>query len=330
MRRRNIIGLVAGLVLISGRSATFAAPDRVRRVTVLFPMPKSDPYFTENERVLREALRKYGWEEGKNLSLTFASVGSDPVEIEKALPEILQPEPDIIVSRSTAVALALRRRPQQTPVVFLQVSDPVAQGIVATMQNPGGTMTGFTVLEPSVGGKWVELLREIAPEVKRIAFLQHGASSPVSVALAEAIEQGSRSLGLEPLIVPLRERADLEPAFERLSALNAVGLLVAPGAFTLENRSLITALAARYRIPAVYPFRYFVVAGGLASYGSEEVVWFQQAGDYVNRILHGAKPGDLPIQGPNRLSFILNADVADDLGLIITPALLARADEIID
>ncbi|MCJ2073935.1 ABC transporter substrate-binding protein [Methylobacterium sp. J-030] len=299
-------------------------------MTVLFPMPKSDPYFVENERVLKESLRKYGWEAGQNLTLTFASVGSDPARIETVLPEVLQPEPDVIVSRSTAVALALRRRAQETPVVFLQVSDPVAQGIVSTMQKPGGNMTGFTVLEPSVGGKWVELLREIAPDVKRIAFLQHGASSPVSLALAEAIEQVSRSLGLEPLIIPLRERADLEPTFARLSALGQVGLLVAPGAFTLSNRSLITSLAARYRISALYPFRYFVTAGGLASYGSEEAVWFQQAGDYVNRILHGAKPSDLPIQGPNRLSFILNATVAENLDLTIAPALLARADEIID
>lgn len=330
MRRRNIVGLVAGGVLVSGRSTIFAAPERIRRVTVLFPMPKSDPHFVENERLLRESLRKYGWEEGKNLTLIVASVGSDPAQIDEALPEILTSEPDVIVSRSTAVALALRRRPQQTPVVFLQVSDPVAQGIVARMQKPGGNMTGFTVLEPSVGGKWVELLREIAPDVKRIAFLQDGASSPVSVALAQAIEQVSRSLGVEPLIIPLSERADLEPTFERLSALRPVGLLVAPGAFSLENRSLITALAARHRIPALYPFRYFVTAGGLSSYGSEEAVGFQQAGDYVNRILHGAKPGELPIQGPNRLTFILNATVAEDLDLTVTPALLAQADEIID
>ena len=330
MRRRNIVGLVAGGVLVSGRSTIFAAPERIRRVTVLFPMPKSDPHFVENERLLRESLRKYGWEEGKNLTLIVASVGSDPAQIDEALPEILTSEPDVIVSRSTAVALALRRRPPQTPVVFLQVSDPVAQGIVARMQKPGGNMTGFTVLEPSVGGKWVELLREIAPDVKRIAFLQDGASSPVSVALAQAIEQVSRSLGVEPLIIPLSERADLEPTFERLSALRPVGLLVAPGAFSLENRSLITALAARHRIPALYPFRYFVTAGGLSSYGSEEAVGFQQAGDYVNRILHGAKPGELPIQGPNRLTFILNATVAEDLDLTVTPALLAQADEIID
>ena len=330
MRRRNIVGLVAGGVLVSGRSTIFAAPERIRRVTVLFPMPKSDPHFVENERLLRESLRKYGWEEGKNLTLIVASVGSDPAQIDEALPEILTSEPDVIVSRSTAVALALRRRPPQTPVVFLQVSDPVAQGIVARMQKPGGNMTGFTVLEPSVGGKWVELLREIAPDVKRIAFLQDGASSPVSVALAQAIEQVSRSLGVEPLIIPLSERAVLEPTFERLSALRPVGLLVAPGAFSLENRSLITALAARHRIPALYPFRYFVTAGGLSSYGSEEAVGFQQAGDYVNRILHGAKPGELPIQGPNRLTFILNATVAEDLDLTVTPALLAQADEIID
>ena len=336
MRRRNIIGLAAGAFLISGQvlipgeALLFAATERVRRVAVLFPVTQSDPQFAENAQMLRGALLRYGWVEGKNLALTFVSVGSDPSTIEERLPAILTPEPDVIVSRSTAVALALRHRPQRTPVVFMQVSDPVGQGIVATMQRPGGTMTGFTVLEPSLGGKWVELLREMAPDLKHVAFLQHGASSPISAVLAEWIERVSRTFGLQAVIIPLRDRSDLEPAFARLAALDRVGLLVAPGAFTLANRELITALAARYRILALYPFRYFVTAGGLASYGSEEVVGFQQTGDYVDRILRGAHPGDLPIQGPNRMTFILNAKVAAELGIAITPTLLARADEIID
>jgi putative ABC transport system substrate-binding protein len=330
MRRRNIIGLAAGLILTSGPSSPFAAPERIRRVAVLFPVAESDPQFAENAQMLSSALLKYGWQEGKNLALTFASVGSNPSEIDVLLPGILTPEPDVIVSRSTAVALALRRRPQRTPVVFMQVSDPVGQGIVSTMQRPGGNLTGFTVLEPSLGGKWVELLREIAPDLRRVAFLQHRASSPISGALADAIEQASRFLGLQALILPLNERSDLEPAFAGLAALDHLGLLVAPGAFTLENRALIASLAARHRILALYPFRYFVTAGGLASYGSEEAVGFEQAGDYVNRILKGAQPGDLPIQGPNRMTFVLNAKVAAALDIAFTPALLARADEIID
>lgn len=330
MRRRNIIGLAAGLILIPGRAVPYAAPDRVRHVTVLLPISVTDPNFGENERVLRDALRAYGWVEGANLRLTFASVGSDPDAIGRLLPEILTPEPDVIISRSTAVALALHRRPQRTPVVFTQVSDPVGQGIVATMQRPGDNMTGFTVMEPSMGGKWAGLLHEIAPDLKRIAFLQHTASSPISTALADSIAQVGPSLGLETLVLPLHARADREPAFARLAALDRVGILVSPGAFTLENRVLITALAARYRIPALYPFRYFVTAGGLASYGTDETVWFQLAGDYVDRILRGAKPGDLPIQGPNRLSFVLNAKTAEDFGLTVTPTVLARADEIID
>ncbi|MEL6064996.1 MULTISPECIES: ABC transporter substrate-binding protein [unclassified Methylobacterium] len=330
MRRRNILGLAAGLALILGQAVPYAASDRVRRVTVLLPVAKDDPNFAENERVLRRALLKSGWVEGKNLALTFASVGSDPDAIGRLLPGILTPEPDVIISRSTAVALALHRRAQRTPVVFTQVSDPVGQGLVATMQRPGDNMTGFTVMEPSMGGKWVGLLREIVPDLKRVAFLQHRASSPISTALADSIAQIGPSLGLETLIVPLQARADLEPAFARLAALDRVGLLVSPGAFTLENRVLITSLAARGRIPALYPFRYFVTAGGLASYGTDETVWFQLAGDYVDRILRGARPGDLPIQGPNRLSFVLNAKAADELGLTVTPTLLARADEIID
>lgn len=330
MRRRNIIGLAAGFFLIPGRAVAYAAPGRVRHVRVLLPVSQEDPNFAENARVLREALLKYGWAEGKNLTLTFAAVGNDPDEIGRRLPEILTPEPDVIVSRSTAVALALHRRTQRTPVVFTQVSDPVGQGIVATMQRPGDNMTGFTVMEPSMGGKWAGLLREIVPDLKRIAFLQHAASSPISTALAESIAQVCPSLGLETVILPLHTRADLEPAFTRLTALDRVGILVSPGAFTLENRVLITSLAARARIPALYPFRYFVTVGGLASYGTDETVWFQLAGDYVDRILRGAKPGDLPIQGPNRLSFVLNARTADELGLTVTPTLLARADEIID
>jgi putative tryptophan/tyrosine transport system substrate-binding protein len=330
MRRRNIIGLAAGIILGAGPSIPFAASEQRRRVTVLFPVSTSDPQFAENADMLRRALLKYGWEEGKNLTLTFASVGSNPSEIDRLLPEILSSEPDVIVGRSTAVALALQRRPQRTPVVFMQVSDPVGQGIVATMQRPGGNLTGFTVLEPSLGGKWVELLREIAPDLRRVAFLQHRASSPISGVLADAIEQASQSLGLQALILPLNERSDLEPAFARLAALDHLGLLVAPGAFTLENRARITSLAARHRILALYPFRYFVTAGGLASYGSEEAVGFEQAGDYVNRILKGAQPGDLPIQGPNRMTFILNAKAAAALDIAFTPALLARADEIID
>lgn len=330
MRRRNILGLVAALVLIADRKAARASPDRTRHVVVLFPVAKTDPQFAENVRLLKDALHKYGWAEGKNLTLTFASVGSEPSQIDRLLPEILTPEPDVIVSRSTAVALALRRRPQQTPVVFTLVSDPVGLGIVAAMQRPGGNMTGFTALDPSLGAKWVALLREIAPDLKRFAMLMHPASSPSSGALAEAIRRASQALGLEAVFIPLNQRADLEPAFERLSALDHVGLLVAPGAFTLENRGLITSLAARHRIPALYPFRYFVTAGGLSSYGSEETIGFQQAGDYVDRILRGAKAGDLPVQGPNRVSLILNAKTAADLGIALAPALVAQADEIIE
>ncbi|MCJ2022404.1 ABC transporter substrate-binding protein [Methylobacterium sp. E-065] len=330
MRRRNIIGLVAGLVLISGQPAAPAAPERIRHVVVLFPMPKSDPQFGESERLLRSTLVKHGWAEGRNLVLTFASVGREPSQIDPLLPAILTPEPDVIVSRSTAVALALHRRSQRTPVVFTRVADPVGLGLVATLQKPGGTMTGLTGTEPSMGRKWVGLLREIAPDLKRVAFLMHAASSPIAPVLAESIEQVSASLGLEAVIVPLRERSDLEPAFARLAALGDVGILVSPGAFTLETCPLIATLAARHRIPAVYPYRPCVTAGGLASYGSDESVWFQQASDYVDRILRGAHPGDLPVQAPSQLSFILNARAAAGLGIAVTPALLARADEILD
>jgi putative ABC transport system substrate-binding protein len=198
------------------------------------------------------------------------------------------------------------------------------------MQKPGANLTGFTNLEPALGGKWVELLREISPSLQRIAFLGHQESSPISADLSDSIDQTSKSLNVQAISVPLRMQSDLAPAFQQIANQGRTGLLVAPGAFTLTNRVEITSLAAKYRLPALYPFRYFVTVGGLASYGAEVSTAFQQTADYVDRILKGTKPSDLPVQGPTHLTLVVNAKTADSIGITITPSLLARADEVID
>jgi putative tryptophan/tyrosine transport system substrate-binding protein len=234
----------------------------------------------------------------------------------------------VILANSTPIAAAVRETTRTTPTVFVQVSDPVTAGVVQSLARPGGNLTGFTNFEPSMASKWLELVKAIAPNITRVAYLFNPNTAPLLY--ASAVETAAPSLSIKLFAAKVRNADEMEGVIEQFAREPDGALLVMPDLFTATNRQSIIALAARHRLPAVYPFRYFVASGGLMSYGTETLETYRQAAAYVDRILKGENPGDLPVQAPTRYELVINLKTAKALGLDVPPTLLARADEVIE
>jgi putative tryptophan/tyrosine transport system substrate-binding protein len=235
---------------------------------------------------------------------------------------------DVILANSTPIAAAVRDTTHTTPTVFVQVSDPVTAGVVQSLERPGGNLTGFTNFEPSMASQWLELLKGVAPNITRVAYLFNPNTAPLFY--VRAVETAAPLLSVKPFAAAVHNAAEMEGVIEQFARESDSGLLVLPDLFTATNRQSIIALAARHRLPAVYPFRYFVASGGLMSYGIEMLETYRQAASYVDRILKGEKPGDLPVQAPTKYELVINLKTAKALGLDVPATLLARADEVIE
>jgi putative tryptophan/tyrosine transport system substrate-binding protein len=331
MRRRDFITFLIGGVATGAFAARAQQPAKaMRRVGMLMGV-LNDPERQLRVQTFQEALRERGWIEGKNLHIDHRWAVGDPERIKTYAAELVRGSPDVIVGTNTPVAIALRQATKSIPIVFVGVTDPIGNGLVTNYAQPEGNFTGFANFETSMGGKWIELLKEIAPRITRIGIVFNPAnSSPIRSYYAPSLDATSRALGLNLIDVPVRDPDDIGRAFDHLARESNVGMVVLPDLTTVRYRDLVVALSARLGYPAVYPYRYFTTAGGLLSYGMDTVDLYRRVAAYVDRILRGAKPADLPVQLPTKFEVTVNLKTAKTLGLELPSTLLARVNEVFE
>jgi putative tryptophan/tyrosine transport system substrate-binding protein len=330
MRRRDFITLLGGTAAAWPLAVRAQQAERVRRIGVLISTREDDPDGQARAALLRQGLSELGWTEGRNVHIDYRWVGGDAVRAEANAAELVSQKPDVIVANSTLVLAAVRNVTSTVPIVFVVVGDPIGQGFVSSLAHPGGNITGFTSFEFAIGVKWLELIKEIVPELGHIAFIFNPEAGPFAEKFVQSIEPLAHSLGVRLMVTPTRDAREVDRALVAVSAEPKAGLIVSPDAFTTANRGLIISLAARYRLPAIYAYRYFAIDGGLLSYGHDAKEPWRRAPSYVDKILKGASPADLPIQQPTKFELVINLKTAKALGLTIPPQLLDRADELIE
>jgi putative ABC transport system substrate-binding protein len=328
MRRRDF-NAVLGSVALVWRSA-FAQGGRLRRIGVLMAVAENDQDVRLGLNTFLQSFREYGWSEGQNFQIDYRWGGAVAQRIETFAKELVALSPDIILAHSTPPVVALLRETRSIPIVFLTVTDPVGQGLVESLAHPGGNVTGFSVFEISLGAKWLQVLKEIAPHITRATIIFNPATAPYYNLYLNAIRERAASFSIESVPIQVHNEIEVERAISNIDREGGGGLFVLPDSFNVVHRALIIKLAAQYRLPAIYYFRYFAVDGGLISYGPDEMDLFRRAAGYVDRILRGAKPADLPVQQPSKFEMVVNLKTAKVLGIEIPPLLLARADEVIE
>jgi putative tryptophan/tyrosine transport system substrate-binding protein len=328
MKRRKFITLFGGAAAAWPLRTRAQQPERIRRVGVVMAYAESDPNGRLQVSAFREQLQKLGWTEGSNVQIDFRYAASDPTRIRALGLELLGLKPDVMVSNSNLVTTILQTEVRGIPLVFVSVSDPIGSGFVKDLARPGGNVTGFANFPPSMGGKWLEKLREIAPHVERVGLMMH--REPPNIGYLKSAEEAATSLKIELVRLDVNDGSDIEAAFAAFASEPHLGLIVAPNVVTFANSDFIVAQAARYRMPAIYPFGFFAKEGGLISYGFDAVDQFRQGAVYTDKILKGARPADLPVQHPTKFEIILNLKTAKTLGLDVSLQLLQLADEVIE
>jgi putative tryptophan/tyrosine transport system substrate-binding protein len=329
MRRRDFVALLGGAVAWP-LAARAQQGERTRRIGVLVPFPESDREAQARVAAFREGLQKLGWTEGRNIWIDTRWAALDAEAMQRFAKELVGLQPDLILSQSTPNTAALLQQTRTIPIVFVQVTDPVGSGFVASIARPGGNVTGFVTMEQTVAGKWLELLKDIAPRVNRVALLFNPVTAPLAEIYLNSFKAAAASFAVEAIGAPIRSTSELEPVISAQAREPNGGLIVMPDIFMTGHRSEITLLAARYRLPAVYPFRYFTEIGGLLSYGNDPFDLVRRAATYADRILKGEKPSELPVQAPVKFELVINLKTAKSLGLDVPPLLQQRADEIIE
>jgi putative ABC transport system substrate-binding protein len=331
MTRREFITLLGGAVAAWPLAAGAQQPERMRRIGVLMPLAADDPVGQARIAAVREGLEKLGWTEGRNIRIdTRWTTTGDVESMQRFAKELVALQPDLILTQSTPITATLLQETRTIPIVFALVADPIGSGFVASFPQPGGNVTGFVTMEPTMAGKWLELLKEIAPRVARAAMLFNPATATYFEYWLNPFKAAAASFAVEAIAAPVRDRSELEAVIAAQARAPNGGLIVMPDTFTDVHRVEITSLAARYRLPAVYPYRQFTAVGGLLFYGDDLIDNFRRAPTYVDRILKGAKPSELPVQAPVKFELVINLKTAKVLGLEIPPTLLARADEVIE
>jgi putative ABC transport system substrate-binding protein len=301
----------------------------MRRIGVLMPYDENDPLAKGRVSAFMQALAGLGWTDGRNVRIDLRWAAGDINRIRASAQELVGLQPDIILASGTPETVAVQRETRTIPIVFASAADPVASGLVARLDRPSENITGFGILEASLGGKWLELLSEIAPGLNRAAIMFNPDINPVSVYMP-SFETAARSLKVEPVITPVHSDAEIETAITALRREPGGGLVSLAGGFMIAHRAPIILAAARNNVPAVYNSSDFARDGGLLSYGYDFVDGYRRAATYVDRILRGAKPGDLPVQAPTKFEMVVNRKTANALGLAIPPSILLRADEVIE
>ena len=329
MRRREFITLVGGAAATWPLMAHAQQPDGVRRIGVLMGIGDSDPESKPRVEALVGGLKNLGRTEGHNIHLDYRWTAGDLDRTRAFAKEIVDLKPEVIVVHSTPAVKALRQLTSTTPMVFVLIADPIGSGFVESLAHPGGNLTGFMNVDAPMAGKWLELLKEVAPRVNRIALVYNPRTSPYQSYLKSFDEAAQRS-GVQGIPTPVLDAAEIERAITALGQQPDSGLFVVPDVFVQVHRELIIKLAEKYRLPAIYPYRFFPESGGLMSYGIDTVVIFRQAASYVDRILKGTAPTDLPVQAPTNFQLVINLKAAKAIGLTIPESFLVRADEVIE
>jgi putative ABC transport system substrate-binding protein len=331
MRRRDFITLIGGVGASWPLVSQAQQHDEVRRIGVIVNEAADDPEAQATVAAFKQTLQQLGWSEGRNLQIDFRGAVDNPERMQAFAKELIALQPHVILTRSTPVTAAVRRQTRTIPIVFTVVSDPVGEHFVESLARPGGNATGFTNVEFSLTGKWLELLKEIAPRVKRVAFIFNPKLAPGGGSYyTRLIEASAPPSGVTPIVAPVHGAADIERAIGEFVREPDSGLIVLPDATTVVNRKLIVALAERYHAPAIYAYRTAVIEGGLMSYGIDVVDQYRQAAGYVDRILKGTKPAELAVQLPTKFVMSINLKTAKGLGLDVPLLLQQRADEVID
>ena len=323
---------------IVGVGATAASPFAVKakqgetrkRIGVLIGRPENDAEGKSYVMAFQQALEQLGWRSGDNIEIDYRWMAGDANLADALAKELVALRPDILVINSTLGVLAARRTAGTIPIVMVAVADPVAQGFVQSLERPGGTITGFAVEEPAMGAKWVELLKEIAPRVGHITAIYNPDSAPFAKLLLPAMEDIQRSLSFELTVSPVQNDNDVERAITTAGSQQEAGLVFLPDSFLGSRREMIANLVAKQKLPAIYPSPAFVRSGGLVGYGFDRADIFRRSAGYVDRILKGEKPSQLPVQMPTKFELAINLKTAKELGLSVSPALIARADEVIE
>jgi ABC-type uncharacterized transport system substrate-binding protein len=328
MRRREFITLIGGAATWP-LAVRAQQGERLRRVGVLMALAANDAEGQDRIGALLQGLQEHGWAVGRNVRIDIRWAAGNADDIRKYAAELVALAPDAILAQSSAAVASLLQATRSIPIVFAGVADPVGAGYVDSVARPGGNATGFLVWEYSIAAKWLELLKEIAPGVTRAAVVRESATATGPGQFA-VIQAAAPSLGVELRVVDTRDAGEIERAITAFAQSANGGLVVTGSSGALFHRGLIVALAARHRLPAVYSARYFVTDGGLISYGPDFVDQYRRAAGYVDRILKGEKPGDLPVQAPTKYELVINLKTAKALGLDVPTSLLARADEVIE
>jgi putative ABC transport system substrate-binding protein len=330
MRRREFITFLGGAAAAWPPTARAQQSERVPNIGVLMPYAENDPESSQRVTALHQGLQQLGWMDGRNVRIRHRWFASDAESRRKFASELVELRPDVILTETTPVTAAVLRETHTIPVVFMQVADPVGSGFVASFPRPGGNATGFNAYPLTIASKWLELLMEIVPRTVRVMFLFNPPTAPYAQSMFEPFKAAASAIGVEIIATPVHDPAELEPVIATFASEPDGGLIVLPSAFMITYRDLVVTLAARYHLPAIYSFRHYARAGGLISYGNNPADQYRQAATYIDRILRGAKPADLPVQTSVKYELIVNLKTAKAMGLPIPESLLLRADEVIE
>src|SRR5262245_27828740 len=328
LSKRDFITLLGGAAAAWPLNAR--AQQRMRRIGVMMPLVASDPEARAAAAAFERRLASIGWAISHNLQIDCRFASADGQRIEKHARELVESDVDLIVARSTPVLAGVLERTRTIPIVFAQVVDAERQGFVKSFSHPGGNATGISNFEPSFGGKWLELLKQVAPHVEKPGVIFNPAAAPYLDHFLRSIEAAAPSFAVKPVAIPVHNSTEIEHALDSFASERNAGLVVAPDAFTIFHRRTIIAGAAKHRVPTVYPFRVCAADGGLIAYGGDSTDAFRQAAWYVDRVLKGTKPAVLPVQVPSKYPLVVNLKTAKALGLDIPAVVLARADEVIE
>jgi putative ABC transport system substrate-binding protein len=330
MRRREFITLLAGAAAAWPLVARAQQTDRMRLIGVLMFPPENDPEGQAYIATFREGLQGLGWIDGRNIRIDVRWTSGEIAPMQKFAKELVGLQPDVILAISTPAVNAVMRETRTVPIVFTQVTDPVAQGLVESLERPGGHITGITIFEPEIGRKLLQVLKEIAPATARAAVIFNPDTAPYYKLYMRSFDAAALAFGMKMLEAPVHSRAEIESAITAFAREPGSGMIAMPDFFPVVHRDLIITLTAHYRLPVVYPLRSFVTDGGLISYGVDLTDMQRRAATFVDRILKGAKPADLPVELPTKFALVINQATAKTLGLDIPLTLLTRADEIIE
>jgi putative ABC transport system substrate-binding protein len=329
VKRRTFISLIGSAAAAWPLAARAQQPERMRRIGVLVGSVETDLESQARVAAFERGLQTLGWIAGRNVHLDYRFGSADSELIQKYAAELVGMMPDVILANSPQVLRALSQRTSTIPIVFALIVDPVGEGFIKSLAQPGGNITGFTSFEYPLSGKWLELLKEIAPSVRQVLAINHS-ENVTGAGYLRALEGAGSATGVKLIAAQVRDAAEIEQAIATMARQSNGGLIILPSALAQVNREMITKVTAQHRLPAVYPFRYFVATGGLMSYGVDTVDVFLRSASYIDRVLKGEKPAALAVQQPTKFELTINLKTAKALGLTVPPTLLARADEVIE